>query len=111
MENKTQSGLMDLKDLVEQYNDITDDEYYSIETIAWKLLMDFENEEKLSSALKTLSDIPDSENDPITFSFEIYMHLFCELFFNIMNINFNSIINNRITINIMNIYVNSCSNR
>ena len=89
-EESPQSGLMDLKDTVEFLNNTSDDEYYSIETIAWKLLVDDENIEKLSSAIRTMSDIADSEENELTFAFEIYMHLFCELVFNIMNINFNS---------------------
>ena len=85
-----ENGLMKLKDAVEQYNDITDDEYFTVESIAWKLLIDDDNIEQLSSAIKTMSDVPDTEGNPLTFAFEIYMNLFCELVFNMMKIQFSS---------------------
>jgi len=77
-----------LQTFIDEINNITDKDYYTVESFAWKLLIDDDDIEVLSSALKVLSDVQDSEQDPITFSFEIYSMLFCEMIFNMMNINF-----------------------
>ena len=81
--------MNNLSKTIEYYNNISDDMHYTVETLAWKLLTNDENINKLENAIKTLSDCADTENDEFSFSFEIYITLFCELIFNLMKINFN----------------------
>ena len=77
-----------LENLINIINNEMEEDFYTVESFAWKMVVDDDNIEVLSSALKTLSDIPDTEENPKTFVFEIYSMLFCEMIFNMMNINF-----------------------
>jgi len=61
-------------------NDMLANEYYTPQTIAWKLIMD-DNDEALSGALLGYAD--GGDDDPASFMFEILVTIFIEMIFDI----------------------------
>ena len=71
--------------LIDEFGDL-DQDIYSPETFAWKLLLDDTKSDKLSSMLQTFTDIKDQEDDPVSFFFEIVLTILLELIFGIMKL-------------------------
>jgi hypothetical protein len=69
-----------LTDKIMEENDMLANEYYTPQTIAWKLLMD-DTDEALSGALLGFGDGED--DDPESFMFEILITIFIEMVFDI----------------------------
>jgi len=64
-----------------------DDDTYTAESFAWKLLMDDDDNDSLGTQLQTFAETYDEEDDPITFFYEIILTILMELIFGIMQLN------------------------
>jgi hypothetical protein len=75
------------QDLVTELNEYQNDDVYTPEIFAWKLLLDNTKSDVLSANLQTFTDTYDEADDPITFSFEVMITIFMELVFGILKLN------------------------
>jgi hypothetical protein len=75
--------------LPEEINELDfNDDIFTPEMFAWKLLLDDCNRDALSSQLQTFTDTYDTEDDPITFFFEIALTICMELIYGVLKLNF-----------------------
>lgn len=72
-----------MEQLAEKLSETTNDEnWYSPQTLAWKLIMDdFTEDDNLANMIMSYNPDHTSENDPASFLFEILLTIFMEMLF------------------------------
>ena len=81
------------QEFLDEINELEHSDVYTPELFAWKLLLN-EKSVSLSSQLQTFTDTYDTEDDPVTFFFEIAITIFLELVFGTLKLNHYSDENN-----------------
>src|SRR3989338_3079930 len=76
--------------LLDEIGKLDDDQIYTPETIAWRLLLHDTGSSILTSMLETYSEGNDNEQNQDTFYFEILITIMMELIFDMMKLDFYS---------------------